>query len=66
MDGVYDEEYIKNVIAGSSRSLSTSLPSRLFYLYQKSVFSVDDGYDSNFYNFIFICICVMCVCMLLV
>nr|XP_017227921.1 PREDICTED: putative transcription factor bHLH041 isoform X2 [Daucus carota subsp. sativus] len=45
LDGVYHEEYTdKLAIGGSSSSLSvTSLPSRLFYVYQKSVLSVDDG-----------------------
>ncbi|KAK1377766.1 putative transcription factor bHLH041 [Heracleum sosnowskyi] len=43
MDGVYHEEYIDRAISSSSSS-TTSLPSRLFYQYQKSVFSVDDSH----------------------
>lgn len=53
LDGVYHEEYTdKLAIGGSSSSLSvTSLPSRLFYVYQKSVLSVDDGYGLDICNF---------------
>lgn len=49
MDGVYHEEYMEKAIASSSSS-STSVPSRLFYVYQKSVLSVDDGWDIKIYT----------------